>query len=98
MLLKKKVLASKLQLRGRPQKNPTPVQLTSQELIAIKTTQSMEPTREKNEYKTVISISELSSKIYKLKSYNETVHNLIYGCQWGEVIENELQDIENHQM
>lgn len=42
-------------------------------------------------------MTETSSKIYEPKTYNETVKDPIHGRQWREAIEEELQNLENHQ-
>lgn len=39
---------------------------------------------------------EISSKVYKPKTYGEVINNLIHGRQWKEAIEDEIQNLENH--
>lgn len=43
-----------------------------------------------------MSISELSSKIYLLKTYKQVISNPIHGCQWGDVMEEELYNLQSH--
>ncbi len=44
-----------------------------------------------------MSMTESSSKIHKPTLYDEAVNNPIHGRCWREAIENELQNLENHQ-
>ena len=56
------------------------------------------PTTEKpvtGETDTAMSATEVSSKIHE-SNYNQTISDLIYGRQWGEAIEEELQNLEQH--
>lgn len=73
--------------------NPTPVQPTLQEPVAIKTTQKTEPMGEKNEYEVVILINKSSSKIHKPKSYDKAVHDPIHRYQWQEAVKEEPPNI-----
>lgn len=43
---------------------------------------------------TIISIIKIWSKVYKLKTYNETIANLIYGIRWQQVIKKEIYHLE----
>lgn len=96
--LKRKLPTSKLKPRSRPKKalleasaptlthtaddNPTEVPSTEKPVTG--------------ETNTAMSATEVSSKIYKPSNHNETISDLIYGRQWGEAIEEELQNLEQH--
>ena len=54
------------------------------------------PNEEQTE--TVMSITECSSKIRKPTSYNKAINDAIHSWKWREAIEEELQNLENHQM
>lgn len=94
--LKRKTPAGESKPKKRPRKNlaieptTTASQITIDELDL-----KIEP--EANE-EIAILITKTCNKIYKLKLYNEAVNNLIHGQRWGKVIENKLQNLENHQM
>lgn len=49
------------------------------------------------EHEVAMSMTETNSKIHELKSYVEAVKDPIYGRRWREAIEEELQNLENHQ-
>lgn len=49
------------------------------------------------DHKIVMIIIESSNKIHKPKLYEEAVNNPVHRQQWREVIEEELQNLENHQ-
>lgn len=44
----------------------------------------------------VISATEVSSKVYKLTTYKETISNPVHSQDWKEAIEEEIQNLENH--
>ena len=56
-----------------------------------------EQTSNKEQLETAMSITECSSKIHEPTSYNEAVSDPIHGRRWREAIEEELQNLENHQ-
>ena len=43
-----------------------------------------------------MSATEMRSKIYEPKTYNEAKADPIHGRQWREAIEEELQNLEQH--
>lgn len=44
-----------------------------------------------------MSITESSSKILEPQSYDKVINDPIHGRRWREAIEDELQNLENHQ-
>ncbi len=80
---KRKAPAREPRPRGRPRKQ-----------IAIEETSGK--TAGETE-KIAMSITESASKIYEPTSYDEAVNNQIHGRRWREAIEDELQNLENHQ-
>ena len=48
-------------------------------------------------YKFVNSVTETSSKVQELKTYNEVINNPIHGNRWWEVIDEELWNLDSHQ-
>lgn len=49
-------------------------------------------------FEVAMSLTETSSKIYKLQLYNKVANNLIHRRRYYEAIENKLQNLENHQI
>ena len=45
---------------------------------------------------TVMSATEISCKVYKPRTYDEAISDPIYGRQWREALEEELQNLEQH--
>lgn len=45
-----------------------------------------------------ISITKANSKFYKLRSYDEAIHDLIYSRPCREAIKEELQHLNNYQI
>ena len=45
-----------------------------------------------------ISITKYSSKICKSTSYDEAINNPIHGQRWRNTIEEELQNLQKHQV
>ena len=43
-----------------------------------------------------MSTTEISSKVYKLATYNEAISVPIYDRQWRKAIEEELQNLKQH--
>lgn len=80
---KKKAPEGEPRPRGRPRKQ-----------IAIEET--LGETLDKIE-EIAMSMTESGSKIYEPTSYDEAVNDQIHGRRWQEVIEDELQNLENHQ-
>lgn len=46
----------------------------------------------------IMSVIKTSSKVYKPTTYKQMISNLVYTRQWKEAIEEEIQNLENHQM
>lgn len=49
-------------------------------------------------HKLAKSLTKISSKIYKLKTYNEAIDNLIYKNKWYEIIDKELWSLDLYQI
>lgn len=43
-----------------------------------------------------MSATEISSKVYEPKTYNEAINDPIHGRRWKEAIEDEIKNLENH--
>lgn len=43
------------------------------------------------------SLTEISSKVHKPKTYNEAIDNSIYGNRWREIIDKKLWKLDLHQ-
>lgn len=56
-----------------------------------------EPEINQNNNEVVMSITKVSSKIYKPKSYNKAISTPIHGRWWKKAIKEELQNFKNHQ-
>lgn len=92
--LKRKALAEEPRPRGCQQKRFTE-ELVMQPVVLLKGNNNME-TILSDKHKTVMSITESSSKIHEPAAYNEVISNLIHGRRWRETIEEELQNLENY--
>ena len=42
----------------------------------------------------IISITDISSKIYKPKTYNEVIANPIYSTRWWQVIKEKIHNLK----
>ena len=104
--MKRKAPAREPRPRGRPRKNPAeqPAQINHNQPMAdpdLGEDQQPEQPNEKpvnqNNNEVAMSMTEASSKIHEPKSYDEAINDPIHGRQWREAIEEELQNLENHQ-
>ena len=50
-----------------------------------------------NNNEVAMSMTKASSKIHEPKSYDEAISDPIHGRRWREAIEEELQNLKNHQ-
>lgn len=41
-------------------------------------------------------LTETTSKIYRPRSYNDAVNNLVYSCHYIKVIKEKLQNLKSH--
>ena len=82
---KKKAPAGEPRPKNRPQKQ-----------MAIEITTPVEDQRKEVE-EVAMSMTESSSKIHEPTLYNAAVNDPIHGRRWREAIEDELQNLENHQ-
>lgn len=49
-----------------------------------------------NEVEKAISTTIISSKVYKPLTYEQAIFDLIHSYRWKKVIEEEIQNLENH--
>lgn len=96
LLSKQKVPAGEPRPRGRPQKHPT-IKLAPPATRLEVGDGLEEDENQSKEYEVVMSMTKSSSKIHEPTSYNDAINDPIYGCRWREAIEEELQNLENHQ-
>ena len=87
---KRKAPAGEPRPRGRPRKI-----INAEASTVLETIPGPVPVEEQIE--TVMSITEYSSKVHEPTSYEEATNDLIHGRRWREAIEEELQNLENHQ-
>lgn len=95
---KRKAPAGEPRPRGRPRKVAAAETSTLAEatnLLKIDKPAELAPIEEQVE--TAMSITEYSSKIHEPTSYEEATNDPIHGRRWREAIEEELQNLENHQ-
>ena len=92
--LKRKAPAGEPRPRGRPRKI-----ISTEATILLKNDRPTvaEEALNEGQTETAMSITECSSKIHKPTSYNEAINDAIHGRRWREAIEEELQNLENHQ-
>ena len=93
--LKRKAPAGEPRPRGRPRKI-----ISTEATILLKNNRPTVAEEASNEgqTETAMSITECSSKIREPTSYNEAINDAIHGRKWKEAIEEELQNLENHQI
>lgn len=95
---KRKAPAGEPRPRGRPRKVAVAETSTLAEatnLLKIDKPAELAPIEEQVE--TAMSITEYSSKIHKPTSCEEATNDPIHGRRWRGAIEEELQNLENHQ-
>lgn len=67
------------------------------ETVAVESPPAEPTTIETGDPEQAMSMTESSSKIHEPQSYDEAVNDPIHGRRWREAIEDELQNLENHQ-
>ena len=91
--LKRKAPAGEPRPRGRPRKIiPTEATILSRNDMPMMAEQASN-----EEPEIAMSITECSSKIREPTTYDEAINDPIHGRRWREAIEEELQNLENHQ-
>ena len=91
--LKKKAPAGEPRPRGRPQK----IISTEATILSKNNMPIMAEQTSNKEPEIAMSITKCSSKIRKPTIYDKAINDLIYGRRWREAIEEELQNLKNHQ-
>ena len=102
--MKQKAPAREPRPTGRPRKNPAeqPAQI-NQPMADPDLGQDQQPEQSnkkpinQNNNKAAMSMTKVSSKIHKPKLYDKTINDPIHDRQWRKAIEEELQNLENHQ-
>lgn len=86
-MLKQKLPTSKPRPRGWPRKVVS---------IEVPSSHNALVDGDKLQAETVMSVTEVGSKIYKSQTYNKTLADLAYGQNWKDAIEEELSNLEQH--
>ena len=95
---KRKAPAGEPRPRGRPRKNPAESRVEACEEPPRESPSETIVVDDKIEGQEVaMSLTETNSKIHEPKSYDEAINDSIHGRRWREAIEEELQNLENHQ-